>query len=265
MVEPAMLQGRWLQTADERAIVVSSALMRDDPDLQLGSELIIKIEGDEERWTIVGVIQSLGPFAYAPYDIYAEISGETGRAIIAMVQLRAGSAAERAAQIPQLEQGFEAGGMRVSSIISLDQERAEVEAAFNVLTGLLIGDGRTTRRRRRTGSDQHNEPERAGAHPRDRRDAGYRRQQRGNIPGRRRRRHLHRPDQLAAGGPAGAGGKPATERRLRHRLHQRAAERSSGAAGHTDLAGSNPGAGRRREHPAGLARDPADDPSGAGV
>jgi putative ABC transport system permease protein len=138
MVEPIMMEGRWLQPADERAIVVSSALMRDEPDLQLGSELIIKIEGEEERWTIVGVIQSLGPFAYAPYDTYAKISGETGRAAIAMVQLRAGSAVERAAQIPLLEQGFEAGGMRVSSIISLDQERAEVEAAFNVLTGLLM-------------------------------------------------------------------------------------------------------------------------------
>lgn len=138
MVEPAMLQGRWLQAEDERAIVVSSALMRDEPDLQLGSELIIKIEGKEERWTIVGVIQSLGPFAYAPYDTYAEITGETGRAAIAMVQLHAGNAAERAAQIPLLEQGFESSGMRVSSIISLDQERAEVEAAFNVLTGLLM-------------------------------------------------------------------------------------------------------------------------------
>ena len=40
---------------DQNAIVVNSIVLRDEPDLKLGDEITLKIEGKEQPWQIVGV------------------------------------------------------------------------------------------------------------------------------------------------------------------------------------------------------------------
>lgn len=65
MVRPQILEGRWLVPGDERALVVSSALLRDEPDLRVGGRLTLKIGSEDEEWTVVAVAKLLGPFASA--------------------------------------------------------------------------------------------------------------------------------------------------------------------------------------------------------
>jgi putative ABC transport system permease protein len=54
IVSPALVAGRWLLPEDENAVVVPSVLLRDEPHLQLGGEIVLKIGGKERTLTIVG-------------------------------------------------------------------------------------------------------------------------------------------------------------------------------------------------------------------
>lgn len=138
MVRPQLLEGRWLIPGDDRALVVSSALLRDEPDLRVGGKLTLKIGGEDEEWTVVGVAKLLGPFAYGPHESYARLSGEVGRARVMMVQLEAADAAGRREQLRTLERRLDGAGLRVASVVGMDGERAEVDAVFGLLTSLLL-------------------------------------------------------------------------------------------------------------------------------
>jgi putative ABC transport system permease protein len=55
---PKIVQGRWLSPEDENAIVVDAILVKEEPDIQLGDEIILKIEGQERPFRVEGI--SLG-------------------------------------------------------------------------------------------------------------------------------------------------------------------------------------------------------------
>jgi putative ABC transport system permease protein len=75
LIEPTLLEGRWLLPGDESAITVNDAFWDDYPDLQVGDRLRLKIDGREDDWTVVGVFQYTGMgdlVAYANYDYLAD-------------------------------------------------------------------------------------------------------------------------------------------------------------------------------------------------
>lgn len=82
MLNPTMLEGRWLLPEDENAIVVSTNLLMEEPDLGVGDEVVLKINDLETNWHIVGVAhvaQSVS-FAFADYDHFARVVRNVGRA-----------------------------------------------------------------------------------------------------------------------------------------------------------------------------------------
>jgi putative ABC transport system permease protein len=71
LIEPIMLQGRWLQPGDTTAITVSEAIWSDYPGLKPGDQLKLKINGRENYWTVVGIFRFISRneiIAYASYD-----------------------------------------------------------------------------------------------------------------------------------------------------------------------------------------------------
>lgn len=68
LVEPVLLEGRWLLSDDENAITINEAFLRKYPHLKVGDELRLKIGERKETWKIVGIFQFTGMdelFAYA--------------------------------------------------------------------------------------------------------------------------------------------------------------------------------------------------------
>ena len=85
MVERSVLAGRWLVTEDQNALVVSSAVMRSNPELKLGSQLRLKLNGKtKETFVIVGTFPFAegdgNKIAFAPYDYLADLLGQRGQA-----------------------------------------------------------------------------------------------------------------------------------------------------------------------------------------
>jgi putative ABC transport system permease protein len=136
---PAIVEGRWLLPGDENAVVVDALLFKDEPDIELGGEIVLKIDGRERSFHIVGV--SLGmllPMAYANYPYVAHITGGVGRADAALVATERHDQASVVETTTALEEHFKRNGLRVSQVGTLAGERAEGEAFFGAIISLLL-------------------------------------------------------------------------------------------------------------------------------
>ncbi len=138
-VMPALVAGRWLLPADENAIVVSAVLLQDEPDLQLGSDLVLKLAGRERSFHIVGISQGvIAPMVYTPYSYVSRLVGEADRANAVLVIFDRRDPASIAAATARLEEHFEHAGLQVNSTQLTTAERAEAGAAFGVIIVLLL-------------------------------------------------------------------------------------------------------------------------------
>ena len=82
LIQPVMLQGRWLQPGDTTAITLSEAIWSDFPSLKPGDQLKLKINGQEDYWTVVGIFRFISRqeiISYANYDYISGLLNTTGR------------------------------------------------------------------------------------------------------------------------------------------------------------------------------------------
>ncbi len=71
LVSPLLVEGRWIRTTDRKKLAISESVYDSYPDLHVGDEIPIKINGREEIWEVVGVFKFVGmegTIAYAPYE-----------------------------------------------------------------------------------------------------------------------------------------------------------------------------------------------------
>ena len=137
---PAIAEGRWLTPEDDNAVVVPSGLFQNEPDLGLGKEIVLKIYGKEQSFKIVGtyVGSTLASIIYANYEYIAKVADRVGEADSLLVTTQAHDPASVEAKSNALEQYFERIGVRVSSVTTLTNERAEAEVAFDAIVALLL-------------------------------------------------------------------------------------------------------------------------------
>lgn len=136
---PKIVQGRWLLPEDENAIVVDAILLKDEPDLKLGDEIVLKIEGRERPFRVVGV--SLGmliPFSYVNYPYISRMLGEVGRTDAAIVDTERYDEASMKETTAALKAYLERRGVQVNNIFTMSKERTEAQATFAVIIFLLL-------------------------------------------------------------------------------------------------------------------------------
>lgn len=136
---PAIVEGRWLVPEDENAIVVDAIMRKDEPDLDVGDELVLKIGGRERSFRIVGF--SLGivvPMTYANYPYVAELTGRVGRADTALVQTVEHDIDTVREVNGRLEHELNRNGLQVTAVGTIAAEREEGKIFFGVLVSLLL-------------------------------------------------------------------------------------------------------------------------------
>ena len=137
---PAMTQGRWLLPDDERALVVSTAMLKNEPDLKLGDEVLLKVDGRKVTFRIVGVTLGL-PFISQVFAGYADVAritkdlGESSSLIVVTDQHDASSQAQAATA---LEAHFKASGSRVNSVTMMREEVEEIQTSFAAVVVLAL-------------------------------------------------------------------------------------------------------------------------------
>jgi putative ABC transport system permease protein len=140
LVNPIITEGRWLTIEDENALVVNTIFLRDEPDVNLGDEVLLKIDGRDEPFTLVGIATGGMPMASAfiNYPYYARTSGNVGRAEWMFATTKQHTLAYQSKVVKDLEDHFEYIGLNVSAVAKVTEERAEVEAIFEVIIVLLL-------------------------------------------------------------------------------------------------------------------------------
>ncbi len=140
MLQPTLLEGRWLRPNDTNAIVINTDLLADEPDLILGDELVLKFGQRETSWQIVGVVQGVlvGSFAYNNYPYYAQVVRDVGKASGVQIVTAQQDVAIQLEIARALEEQFQRSGLKVASINTIADLRNTVVFQFNILTSFLL-------------------------------------------------------------------------------------------------------------------------------
>lgn len=113
-LQPTLLAGRWLREDDLNALVVDTELLRLEPGLRAGDEVVLEVEGKAQAWQVVGIAaaQLLGysltdtAVAYAPYRYLSEIAGRSGQANFFLIATEKHDPAAQRAAATSIEDGL---------------------------------------------------------------------------------------------------------------------------------------------------------------
>jgi putative ABC transport system permease protein len=143
LLDPPIIAGRSLQPGDTNAILASPGLLANEPDLYLGGPMKVKIEGREQVYTIVGVVNmmgnaSIGYFTIMDYSAYARHVREPNRSNTVILTLAPGTTDEQRAITSAVEKRFDRADIEVLSNFLIAEEREEIDAAFAIIVALLM-------------------------------------------------------------------------------------------------------------------------------
>jgi putative ABC transport system permease protein len=139
MIQPTLLEGRWLLPEDENAVVINSSMLDTEPDLKVGDQLTVKIEERESTWLIVGIVRGVmtGPLAYANYPYLAKEVRFIGRSGGVQIIGETKDPEAQTALAEGLKTYFENMGMRVRSTNTTASTRANITNQFNIIVFFL--------------------------------------------------------------------------------------------------------------------------------
>jgi putative ABC transport system permease protein len=144
LVNPVILEGRWLRPGDDGSIVVNERFRETFPDLKPGDQIKIKISGKEQTLTVIGFFQMAGKsggyLAYTTYEYLSVVIHQNNRAnsfhVVATrenMTLEQQNALGRAIETRLKEHGF-----RVSEVEAGRSLTSTTASGLNILTSFLL-------------------------------------------------------------------------------------------------------------------------------
>jgi putative ABC transport system permease protein len=140
VVRPSVVKGRWLLPEDQNAIVLSTLVLRDEDDINVGDDVIFKIGGKERSWRVVGIAQggTPAPSAFVSYDVLSRMLGKVGRAEYLMIVTDEHSAEYQTRMSSIIEDQLTKDGFRVSLAAPAALDKQTLETIFQVIFALLL-------------------------------------------------------------------------------------------------------------------------------
>ena len=141
---PEMIAGVWLPTAQQSSghngVVVNSDLADDEPDLRVGADVVLDINGREATWRVIGMIptDSRGSAVYVARDDYAYAARTPGAGTLVQVRADRHDAAAQDELAARLYQHFDDLGMSPSGTETTQIIQAENKLLFTVVVAFLI-------------------------------------------------------------------------------------------------------------------------------
>jgi putative ABC transport system permease protein len=143
LVRPTLVDGRWLLPGDKDALVVGVGLRDVEPDLAVGNEIVLKVQGEERTFHIVGFTrmignQTVGYITYTTLDTFNRLAHQVNHANLSVITTTGRNPAERQTLASAVERAYEDTGLGVASIFQMDDERMELDSSFDILVNLLM-------------------------------------------------------------------------------------------------------------------------------
>jgi putative ABC transport system permease protein len=140
LIHATVLSGRWIVPGDQNALVVSTDTLRNETDLKVGDDVVLKYGERELTWRIVGIYQGglSGPRAIASYDYLSSITRRPGRASWIQIVTDQHDQATRDRVVRDLDAHFKALGIRMSGSETIDDVRRIIGSQFGVIVSFLM-------------------------------------------------------------------------------------------------------------------------------
>lgn len=141
LIDPTLLEGRWLIPGDETALVVNEAFWNEYPELSVGDVLHLEIMGKKDNWTVVGIFQYTGVdnlIAYVNYDYLARELGQVYHASVYRIVTSDHSLEHQTYVSSLLQRRFQALGYRISSIESGAAFASSISQVLYILIVVLL-------------------------------------------------------------------------------------------------------------------------------
>ncbi len=138
LVEPIIVDGRWIRADDVKKLAISEGAREYFPTLKPGDFVNIKIEGREELWEVVGLFQFIdreGVLAYAPYEYVSQLNNLANRAFSFRFATEEHNRAYQDAKAEELDKFFRDQGFKVRVA---EAGRASLDSAVESLDILVI-------------------------------------------------------------------------------------------------------------------------------
>lgn len=140
LIKPSVTAGRWLTPRDTNAIVLTATTLKDDPDIGVGDDITLKIDGRERIWHVVGVVRTVGDSGrfYVPQNFYAELIHAQGRGNSLAVVTDEGNADEQASSLAQMQEHFARLGMIAGGSFTMSVQKANALGQINILIFFML-------------------------------------------------------------------------------------------------------------------------------
>jgi len=143
MLVTSILDGRALLPEDVNAIIVTPGFMQVEPAVRLGSDITIKIEGQEVTFRVVGVMEmignsALGYMSVINYEDFARVVREPNRANSIIFNTTTDNLDEQRMIVSQVEEEFDRSDIEVVNSFLVGDERMEIDNSFSIIIVLLL-------------------------------------------------------------------------------------------------------------------------------
>ncbi|MEM7799441.1 MAG: FtsX-like permease family protein, partial [Chloroflexota bacterium] len=138
MIQPILLEGRWVRPEDTNAIVINNEVLRNEDDIGIGSTVNLKINGREKDWVVVGIARAAfpQPNIFVHYDYFSRVVNQVDLGQVIMIEGKDGYTQSEIGT--SLEQQFRNSGFRVEQMQTVDEIRNILTLFFNVVIVFLL-------------------------------------------------------------------------------------------------------------------------------
>jgi putative ABC transport system permease protein len=144
LIEPILVDGRWIVPGDRNAIALSELFLEEFPDLRVGDTIRLRVNGKETDWVVVGFFQMGGKVsgfsAYTSYEYLSELSHQTGRAMgYRVVSQQSDLTLEQQNALGKaIETYLGQSGIRVVDVSAGQSLTKKASDGFTILTAILL-------------------------------------------------------------------------------------------------------------------------------
>lgn len=140
MIQPKIIEGRWLVNGDESALVVNTEALKESPQLKVGSPAVIKVGSRRLVFTVVGIAKSTltGPIVYAPYPWFTGAIQEAGGARSVQIVARSDDPQDQSNLGRRLEEHLKKNNLRVQNVDITWEQKQRIRSQFDILTIFLL-------------------------------------------------------------------------------------------------------------------------------
>ncbi|NWG05946.1 MAG: ABC transporter permease [Chloroflexi bacterium] len=146
LVQPILIEGRWMRPDDVRKMAVSEGLRKTYPGLKAGDYIKMRVDGRDEIWQVIGLFKFVdqeGLLGYTPFEYVSEMNNLANRSFSYRVVTESHERAYQDAKAEELDKYLRDKGFKVrvaqAGSASLDTavESLDILVVFLLIMAIL--------------------------------------------------------------------------------------------------------------------------------